>query len=549
MKNLLFSYRHIDQVTLLAADRPLRQSLDCFQLLLVLEGKGELSINEEKVMLEAGSLYFINSHRFVEIHSLAHNDLYFFQLSFDIIEQKFDEPQQAGIHHDSRLPLYHSFQDQWLPDGELYGVDHLMIRNLMQRLCALQENEYRPYDQPSTIEQHRTLYELLGLVMQHTSLSTNSRISSLAEHRQQIQNVISYMQQHYAEEITRDEMAQLAGFHPRFFTKIFKQETGENFIDYLTQIRIKKAKELILLSKLNLDAIAQRIGYSNGLYLSRKFKQHTGYAPTQYVRNLQRIVVYDWVGNVLALNMKPIGASYFYGLRGLPLLQEELADIIDVGRQSVESVIELEPELIIVPKWLESKAVNELQQIAPTLIVPYGNPFERFRQLAELLERRKEANAFIAQYNRRAAEIKQELTAVIAPHETVGLYELSESHIWVLNEFHGRGGYNLYEGLGFTPPLNVQKDVIGKGQVIRLTMDQLKDYAADHMIISYNFCEDGHAHAELMLSHPVWQQIAAYQNQRIYRIDRRLFHANDVYSLCKQLELQRELLLGHAVVN
>lgn len=531
MEKLLFLYKQMEQITLLAADKHIRQSVDAYQLLLVVDGKGELSINGETHMLDAGSLYFINRGRFIEIHSLAHADLYLYRLSFEIIKREQAERSDAQ---------FASYSRAWLPDGELYSTTYLPISNMMQQLCALEEGSAAW----QALEQQRCLYELLQLIVQQTELASKAELRSPADHRQSIRQVISYMQQHYSEDITRDSMARLAGFHPRFFTKVFKEETGESFIQYLTQIRIKKAKELMLLSTLNLDAIAQQIGYSNGLYLSRKFKQHTGVSPTQYVKQLKRIVVYDWVGNVLALGIKPVGASYFYSLSGLKLLQQELLKVVDVGK-SVDAVIELEPELIIVPKWLESQLVNELQKIAPTLIVPYGNPFERFRQLAELLERRKEAEDFIAQYEARAAQIRQELAHVIAPHETVGLYELSEQHIWVFNEFHGRGGYNLYEGLKLTPPLNVQKQVLGKGQIMRLTMEQLPDFAADHMIISYNFTDEGHALQERLLEHPVWQTITAYQQQRIYWIDRQLFHANDVYSLYKQLELQRELLLAH----
>lgn len=535
MDKLLFSYLYIEQITLLAADKPLRQAVPAYQLLLVLEGKGELTINDDKYMLETGSLYFINRDRFIEIHSLAHTDVYLYRLSFDIVRHHHTQ------QYNNTNASYSGYHDVWLPDGELYAASHLPFGSLMQQLCALTEEQA---DMRRELEQQRCLYEILQHIVQHNTGGRQAALSASAEHRQHIQYVISYMQQNYAEDITRDSMARLAGFHPRSFTKIFKEETGENFIDYLTNIRIKKAKELILLSKLNLDAIAQQVGYSNGLYLSRKFKQHTGSSPTQYVKQLKRIVVYDLVGNVVALGLTPVGASYFHNLAGLLLMQEKLEGVVDVGRQSTDTVVELEPELIIVPKWLEPKTVTALQKIAPTLIVPYGNPFERFRQLAELLERRQEAAEFAARYQQRAQQISEELGSVIAPHETVGLYELSEHHIWVLNEFHGRGGYNLYRGLGLTPPLNVQKHVIGKGQVIRINLEQLPDYAADHMIISYNFTDEGQALAARLLSHPVWQSIAAYHHQRIYTIDRRIFHASDVYSLYKQLELQRSLFLG-----
>lgn len=529
MKTLLYSYDKIEQITLLAADKHFRRWLDAYHILHVIEGKGELSINEQKVMLEAGAIYVINSGQLIEIHSIAHADLYFYLLSFHMIERIKDQ------EHGTR---YLDYDQVWLPDGEIYPSSYLPINSIMKKLCALEDQTYE--QEWKELEQQRLLYELLPALMHQQS----EQSSSPADHRNRIAYVISYMQEHYKGELSRDAMAKLAGFHPRFFTKVFKEETGENFIEYLTNIRIRKAKELLLLTTMNLDAIAQQIGYSNGLYLSRKFKQHTGMSPTQYAKSIKRIVVYDWVGNVLALGIKPIGASYFYSLGQLELLQHQLSGVTDVGRSNMDAVIALEPELIIVPKWLEPGMVNELQKVAPTIIVPYGNPFERFKQLAELLDRRQEADAFMMKYNQRAAAIKKELATIIKPHETVGLYELSEQHIWVFNEFHGRGGYNLYEGMGFSPPPSVQQEVIGKGHILRINPDQLPDYAADHMIISYNFDEEGQALAHRWLAHPIWSELAAYTNNRIYMIDRRVFHANDVYSLYQQLELQRHMFLS-----
>ncbi len=528
---LLYAYQHTDQIALLAADEPIRSLTDEYQLLFVSSGKGELTIDGDKHILQAGSLYFINYGSMAEIKSLAHTDLHLYRLAFDIINKA------AGQRSEASLSFY---AEPLLPDGEVATESLLQINTIFKQLCASEEKQH----EHKVLEQQKYLYELLQLLL-NDPVQTMPANSAPAEHRRRIAQVLRYMQQHYNSSISRDEMAGLAGFHPRFFTKIFKEETGSTFINFLTSLRIKKAQELLLLSNLSLDAIAAQVGYTNGMYLSRIFKQYIGTAPTQYAKQIKRIVIYDMVGYLLALGIKPVGASYFYDLTGLGLLQDELTDVIDVGRADVDTVIALNPELIIVPKWLQSELIGRLQQIAPTYIVPYGNPFKRFFQLAELLDRRHEAERFLAIYKQRATEVKDRIATVIQPNETVGLYELSEQHIWVFNQFHGRGGYNLYEGLSLDPPLNVQKNVIGKGQILRLELEQLPDYCADHMIICFRFTDEGYTHARQLLRHPVWQQIAAFHKKQLYFIDRRIFHPSDVLSLYKQLDLQERMFLEH----
>lgn len=67
---------------------------------------------------------------------------------------------------------------------------------------------------------------------------------------------------------------------------MFKDITGVNFIDYLTSIRLNKAKELLINTDMKINEIAETIGYKNS-YFNRLFKRHEGYTPGQY-REIRR---------------------------------------------------------------------------------------------------------------------------------------------------------------------------------------------------------------------------------------------------------------------
>ena len=66
------------------------------------------------------------------------------------------------------------------------------------------------------------------------------------------------------------------------FEQIFKEEIGENFIDYITNIRIERAKKLLRDKTLSIKEICMEVGYKDPNYFSRLFKKSVGFTPTEY---------------------------------------------------------------------------------------------------------------------------------------------------------------------------------------------------------------------------------------------------------------------------
>lgn len=91
-----------------------------------------------------------------------------------------------------------------------------------------------------------------------------------------------FIKANYAKPITLEDVAREINVSPQYLSKLFKEETGENFIDYLTGLRIRIAKTLLEGDEGRVKEICYSIGYSDPNYFSRIFKKIVGTTPTEY---------------------------------------------------------------------------------------------------------------------------------------------------------------------------------------------------------------------------------------------------------------------------
>jgi two-component system, response regulator YesN len=92
----------------------------------------------------------------------------------------------------------------------------------------------------------------------------------------------SFIEENYSKDISLDDVSRIVDISPYYFSKLFKEETGENFIEYLTNIRIERAKQLLQNKEVSIKNICVETGYSDPNYFSRIFKKQVGITPTEY---------------------------------------------------------------------------------------------------------------------------------------------------------------------------------------------------------------------------------------------------------------------------
>lgn len=91
-----------------------------------------------------------------------------------------------------------------------------------------------------------------------------------------------YVQSHYSQNITLEDVCAATGFSVSYFSALFKKETGEGFAKYLTRVRMERAKELLQETNLSVAEICSRVGYVDLKHFNQTFKKVTSLSPGQY---------------------------------------------------------------------------------------------------------------------------------------------------------------------------------------------------------------------------------------------------------------------------
>ena len=99
-----------------------------------------------------------------------------------------------------------------------------------------------------------------------------------------ISSITRYMQEHLSEEISLAVLADVFHLNPQYISQLFKNEIGVGFLAYLTNIRIEKAKKLLLSTALSVTDVASQSGYGDYRVFTKVFKKTEGVTPSQFRR-------------------------------------------------------------------------------------------------------------------------------------------------------------------------------------------------------------------------------------------------------------------------
>jgi two-component system response regulator YesN len=124
------------------------------------------------------------------------------------------------------------------------------------------------------------LFARLTMLLRRVEQVVTQRTEERAVHPAKMAK--EYVEQKYAEDCSLAKVSRLVGLNAAYFSVLFKKEEGIGFNEYVTEVRMQNAKEMLMDRETKVVEIAQSTGYSDEKYFSRAFKKHVGLTPSEY---------------------------------------------------------------------------------------------------------------------------------------------------------------------------------------------------------------------------------------------------------------------------
>jgi iron complex transport system substrate-binding protein len=260
--------------------------------------------------------------------------------------------------------------------------------------------------------------------------------------------------------------------------------------------------------------------------------------PVEVPADPQRVVVLSsFAGNVMALDVNLVGVDSWSKMN--PRWEDDLEGVEEVTDESLEKIIELNPDLII--GLSNIKNVDKLNEIAPTVTYTYGKVdyLTQHLEIGKLLNKEKEAQAWVDDFKKRAQEAGEEIKSEIGEDTTVSVIESFDKQLYVYGNNWGRGTEILYQEMNLKMPEKVKEQALEPGY-FALSTEVLPEFAGDYVILSKDPNGDNS-----FIETETYQNIPAVKNDQVFEVNMMEFYFNDPLTLDYQLDFFKEKFLGN----
>lgn len=181
---------------------------------------------------------------------------------------------------------------------ELYDVSERSIEetlriyylamNLLDKMKG-QESHHLYYASPKILMQYDNFNQLISKLLErcYECMASKSDSSSVKQIKNEtFRSILNYINQNFTDEISFAEISSLFSINPSYLSQVFKRELGITFTQYLTDTRIKYAKELLTTTGMTISEISEKVGFNQYIYFSKVFKKTVGISPSAYRKSV-----------------------------------------------------------------------------------------------------------------------------------------------------------------------------------------------------------------------------------------------------------------------
>lgn len=234
------------------------------EISIILEGFVEYQFNDETILLGAGQVLLFNPH-------VVHNEYH-----PKGIQSRELHIGLSNIHINDLNKDTFPVKSPLLNLGPYHGT-------FLEKAWQLSK-EYTEEKYNYQLMGKGLIIEMLTLILRSLEKESTNQLSlPLPERTKNKQTLVNqaiyYMENNYSENITLELLAQKLYISTTQLSKIFREVSGLSPINYLINIRLKRAKELLIHSNLSIKEVAAKVGYDDPSYFSKLFKKRYGKAP------------------------------------------------------------------------------------------------------------------------------------------------------------------------------------------------------------------------------------------------------------------------------
>jgi len=309
---------------------------------------------------------------------------------------------------------------------------------------------------------------------------------------------------------------------------------------------MKKLLALCLLLLLVISGCGNKTGENNSINTNKNtdgkksdtitYESENG--PIKVPADPQRVVVLSsFAGNVMSLGVNLVGVDSWSKMN--PRFDDKLKDAEEVSDESLEKIIELDPDLIIGLSNINN--VDKLNEIAPTVTFTYGEVdyLTQHIEIGKLLNKEKEAQAWVDDFKKRAQTAGEDIKEKIGADATVSVIENYDKQLYVYGDNWGRGTEILYQEMHLAMPDKVKETALKEGYYA-LSLEVLPEYAGDYVILSkFNGSDNAFQETD------TYKNIPAVKNNRVFEVNGNEFYFNDPLTLDFQLDFFTQSFLGN----
>lgn len=253
---------------------------DFIEIVIILKGKGHFLINGTDIPITEGNVLLLNPgtyHRSIPIFSHTLTECY---LAFTDVEF-INTPKNF-------FPLFHG--------QKILGKLPEKAKKEIFQLCSAMNQESQSRNTGRYFMLKAYLIQVLCLLLrfdQQEELSDEHNMKGYEfkspNKTYVVQQIMKYMESHYREKISLDQIAENMYLSPFYISKLFKSETGDTPINYLISLRMEKAKELLDRNpSLSIQEAAAQVGYEDAYHFSKLFKKYFGLSPMYYKARIEK---------------------------------------------------------------------------------------------------------------------------------------------------------------------------------------------------------------------------------------------------------------------